>query len=170
MRIKNLITGVVSTERADIAKALIRQGLCQAVESDGTIEPPGEPPYRLPRPGDFKAAAAKWAVMVYESTGEVDARKFLVIKLEFLNQVIFYAGAPDAIRQIGGQTPPKEIVAKYKRQWEANPDLRDQYALASEGPCAENQKAAQELAQKKTNDRIRFAEAEAMHRAGIKRG
>jgi hypothetical protein len=81
MKIKNLFTGVVSTERGDIARALIRQGMCEALEpdteaqkpsrtvapgvtvdGDGTVRQANGDSYRLPKPGDAKPPQVVWAV------------------------------------------------------------------------------------------------------------
>jgi hypothetical protein len=108
MRIKNVITGVESNERNDIARALIRQGMCVAVPN------PQLKPDFIPR----------WSI------GE-DNAGFVVIQMfvPCLGQTIKYSGKPDFIRPgtFMGHTPPDEILLQYAHIY-SNPAKRDQIA------------------------------------------
>ena len=57
MKIRNLFSGVVTNERADIARALIRQGMAEASEPDPTMPS---------KPGEFTPPAPQWAVLLHD--------------------------------------------------------------------------------------------------------
>jgi hypothetical protein len=128
MKIKNVITGVISNERADIARALIRQGLCEVIggdEGDGTVTAPsrmGHETYRLPKPGDAVIPQPEFAVLEYSGA----ERTFLVIQLRIGARVDLWSGDPKKIpARVGGWPVPKEIAAEYKTQFKRFPALRD---------------------------------------------
>jgi len=103
MKIKYVQTGIIAHERPDIAKALIRGGVA--------VELPSEPP----RPAD---TTPKFEIVVHRGT----EAQFLAIGMSVLNRRQLYFGAPDEItaRHFGGFVPPKDVVADYRRRWEAS--------------------------------------------------
>jgi hypothetical protein len=115
MRIRNLITGVESTERRDIAAALIRQGLCAAVG-----ESADEKAARLPRAGDAD-------VTPHFSVGHYEGR-YAAIFLKVLGMERRYTGDPRYIhnKRDHAGTPycaslgfpvPVEIQRQYLALW-----------------------------------------------------
>jgi hypothetical protein len=159
MRVKNLITGVESTERADIAQALIRQGMCERV-NDGSVTPAGEDSFRLPRPGDFVMPAPKWCVTETPLA-------YCAISFELLGNRIFYTGRPDLIspRAFLGREAPKEILEQYKQAYRV-PAKRDLHAAAQQemilaggpGPNPENQRMARDAKEAEEKERRRALE------------
>jgi hypothetical protein len=133
VKIKNLFTGVISNERADIARALIRQGLCESLEPDA----PRKTADTAPR---FRVGETR--------TG------YVALVMEILGRTEFYSGAPNLLNEktFGGHMPPAEVLADYARAYSAparqDPVTRDiQNALltAEPGPHPENQKQARLL-------------------------
>ena len=147
MKIKNLFTGVVSSERADIARALIRQGLCEALEPDA---PEGEGVSKLPpkfNAATFVKLDPQWEVAVL---GDHD-QKVLAIRMTLGSAVYSYSGQPKhanaKIEWDGGgrfvngfgRAIPESILKLYTEQWNSNPNLRDPYGEVTPGKHAGNE-------------------------------
>lgn len=170
MKIKNKFTGVVSNERADIARAMIRQGMAEALEpdtgDDGVVRA-GNETYRLPQPGDYKPPKVEWSVVIVErSVGPKDAvqtwrilaiqraairqhvtggfvdLQHCMLPPEFVHDKKYHTG--ERFCSAFGCPVPPEILESYKKQWKANEQLRAPY----EGRPAPNRPdAKQDLAQ-----------------------
>jgi hypothetical protein len=149
VKIKNLFTGVVSNERADIARALIRQGLCEALEAD-TNAPEGEGVSKLPpkfNAANFVKLDPAWEVTVL---GDHD-QKVLAIRMTLGRAVYNYTGQPEhanakAVWDGGGRYVngfgreiPESILKLYTEQWNDNPNHRDPYGEVKPGPHAGNE-------------------------------
>lgn len=132
MQIKNLFTGIVTNERADIARALIRQGLAEALNpKDLQEDAPAGPPKGY-KPGS--AAQPHWEVGTYPLP--VSGGAELRIVMQILGQTYFYNGHPDradaratwdgGFRYLNGlgRAVPDDILAEYKRQWKSNSNIR----------------------------------------------
>jgi hypothetical protein len=96
MRIKNLFTGVITNERSDIAKALIRQGMAEAVT---------EPKKQADLTPKF-------------SVGETSAG-YVCIRFERLSHVMLFTGHPDFVHPkfFLGCMPPGEIIEQYRKAY-----------------------------------------------------
>jgi len=70
VKIKSKLNGEVSNVRADIAREMVKLGVAELLEpdtgSDGIVAPNGEPPYRLPKPGDTPNPSPHFFVGVHE--------------------------------------------------------------------------------------------------------
>jgi hypothetical protein len=161
MKIKSKLNGEISNVRGDIAREMVKMGVAEII-NDGTVEN-GRESFRLPQPGDHKPAAPKWEV-IERASSEGKNHGTLCIRMTILNQTTDYIGAPEHIRQIGGWSPPENIVRDYTRQWAAHPELRDQLAVEIEDVRArtQNSKAGDALAaanQELKNGRVPWASA-----------
>jgi len=138
MKVRNVITGVVSTERADIAGALIRQGLCEELATDATSNPLEElranqratlSPVPSPQP--------QWSVEIIEG---VSANSYVAILLTIGSEKRTYCGAPEDINRkrvwdggcnylngLGFEVPDR-IVKEYTAAWKSNPKLRGAFS------------------------------------------
>lgn len=164
MQIKNLFSGIVTNERQDIARALIRQGMAEAVDPKELemVARPGEQPYRIPKPGDFKMPEPKWLVDLHTRA------QVLVIQMAILGQFYFYSGDPsDANRTekwngqprfINGfnRAIPQPILEEYKRRWKAEPNHRDVPKFVSANPSnADSENEQRKAEQKRYDDAVR---------------
>jgi hypothetical protein len=149
VKIRNLFTGIVSSERADIARALIRQGLCEALEAD-TNAPEGEGVSKLPpkfNAANFVKLDPAWEVTVL---GDHD-QKVLAIRMTLGSAVYSYTGKPEHAnakvvwdgggRYVSGfgREIPGDILKLYTEQWNRNRNLRDPNAEVTPGGHAGNE-------------------------------
>jgi len=131
MKVKNLFTGIISTERADIALALIRQGLCARVDVDPTA------------PGGGKMPAPQWTVEIIKGFQNQD---YLAIRFRQGSRDETYSGAPlELTARAFGREVPEAVAKEYAQQWLASPELR-KFLDRQTGPHPENEQAAKELA------------------------
>jgi hypothetical protein len=131
MKVKNLFTGIVSAERADIALALIRQGLCARVDVDPTAS------------GGGKMPAPQWTVEIIKGFQNQD---YLAIRFRQGSRDETYSGAPlELTARAFGREVPKSVAEDYARQWLASSELRKFFDRQT-GPHPENELAAKELA------------------------
>lgn len=128
MKIKNLFSGIVTNERVDIARALIRQGMAEALEPD-TGDTPARPTHK---PGSV--GAPSWEVGTYELpvTGGHELR----VVMKILGQTYYYNGKPeDANARVTwdggsrylsglGREIPATILDEYRRQYKSNSNIR----------------------------------------------
>jgi hypothetical protein len=127
VKIRNKFSGIVSSERADIAKAMIRQGMAEALEPEQQDTEPG----KLPKYDPSRIPQPTWSVSI-----EGNVRKELCIRMELPGLVALYSGHPKNINSTvswpGGQRwlsgfgreCPAEIATQYSRQWKDNEQLR----------------------------------------------
>ncbi len=106
--------GEVSSVRNDLGRELVRAGLAE------------ELPKEAPKPAD---TAPKFEVVIRKGIGT----QLTVIRMSVLNRYQDYSGAPDEItaRHFGGFEPPKQVVADYRRRWEASKAPKVESSLPS---------------------------------------
>ena len=141
MKIKNIFTGIVTNERADIARALIRQGMAEAVPVDAETEKrerflaanPGAIP-----PGGAAQSTYEWSVTLIPWATPLNADyKVLAIKLIAKPGGLFYSTLPpkqmneeivrDLSRRYRSGFPlavPDYVLKLYRKQWDANEGYR----------------------------------------------
>ncbi len=152
VKIKNKFSGVVSSERADIARAMIRQGMAEALEPDT-----GESPSGLPKPGDYRPPQRNWSIDLIAAFDLQDpVKKWLAIRCDFHNSVTFCTAAPDAVHNRKtwdgkpfcssfGVCVPPEMLDQYRKQWKASPHLRAPLPERPSCPENESMKAKKEM-------------------------
>ena len=165
MKVRNKITGIVSTERADIANALIRQGLCEKIEEGIRVDEQTGQEYRLPRPGDVPAPAPEeWSVVL---TGGLQTDRVLAIQLKVGRAITLYSGHPKFINakrewQGGcryihfGRQVPEAFAREYARRWKANEELRGPYDRG-EAPNWDQQAATNRADKERLEAQARWA-------------
>lgn len=134
MKIRNKFTGVVSTERGDIARAMIRQGMCEEIK-DGTVITDSGEEYRMPQPGDAHISL-KWSVVtITDMANTILPTPYAAIQLEVGKQFYRWSGNPKhanacRIWQGGqkylnglGRAIPEEILKQYVAVLKQNPEL-----------------------------------------------
>lgn len=140
MRIRNKITGIESTERADIARALIRQGMCEEVPRDPSISIQDENRANLcAEIGAAKIPAPEWSVRMLDANDASNqGGRLLVIEMKLGGATFRFAAPPDranARREWDGggvylsgfgRAVPDSILKSYTRQWNENPEQRGQ--------------------------------------------
>jgi hypothetical protein len=126
VKIKNLFSGIVTTERADIARALIRQGMAEAMEPDAGDS-------LLPKPGQFKLAPPRFWVATFKThSGD----EYLSIFIEVGSVIRRYSGPPTAVHNRRDHTGrefcsalgfpvPQAIRDEYAAAWKRNERLRE---------------------------------------------
>ncbi len=130
MKIKNLFSGVVTNERADIARALVRQGMAEALEPD-TGDAKND---YLPKPYTASNPVIFWDVITrHRADGKDELAISLVVNGR---QPIFYQGKPENVNKRQewdgggrwlsglGRECPEEVVKRYKKLWKSNDQLR----------------------------------------------
>jgi len=151
MKIRILKSNEVRHIDNSTGEALISAGLAERAGADDRVASV------LPKPGAAGVVQPKWEVVEHAGT----ERTFLALKMTVLHQTYIYSGAPDEINDRSFGRPveqiPEEILAEYRRQYRANPALRDQYSkytgIPGETNCPENEKAGHE--KKNWDDAIR---------------
>jgi hypothetical protein len=137
MKIKNLFSGVVTNERADIARALIRQGMAEAVEPDNGDS-------LLPKPGQFKLAPPRFWVDKFKT---LSGDEYLSIFMQVGSVIRRYSGSPTAVHNRRDHTGrefcsalgfpvPQAIRDEYASAWKRNERLREP-GFAAEGIAAQ---------------------------------
>lgn len=108
MRIRSKITGTISTERADIAKAMIRLGVAELVEE-------------APKP----MKGPVWTVGVHRAQDR-NFTELLLVTGNGLQQR--FSGPPDVLRANSFCLPlPDSVKDEYARAWQAQPHLQDAF-------------------------------------------
>jgi hypothetical protein len=125
VKIKSKLNGEVSNVRADIAREMVKLGVAELLEpdtgSDGIVAPNGEPPYRLPKPGDTPNPSPHFFVGVHEG-------RYVSIFLKIGNVERRYSGDPRYIHNRKdhagrefcsslGFPVPVEIQKEYLKAW-----------------------------------------------------
>jgi hypothetical protein len=144
MKIKNLFSGVVTNERADMARALVRQGLAEALEPDTGDEKNAY----LPAKCTASKPVVLWDVITrHKATGGGELAIQLVVNGA---SPLFYLGKPENVNKRQewegggrwlsglGRECPEEIVKLYKKQWKSNENLRAPVPDRNQ-PCPENE-------------------------------